>query len=220
MKLKKHMDYIHTKKDIEQAIKQLIKLCPTISKVYEEVGEPPLRKRQGGFPGLARIIVGQQLSIASANAIWTRVDKLVSPMSAKTLQSFTDETLKTAGLSRPKIKTLRALSEAIEQKQVNLKKLEKMSEEEIKETLTQISGIGPWTADIYIMFCLGKTDGWAPGDLALQYAVQDAFALKDRPKPKEMIEIANKWRPWRAVAARLLWAYYKHQRQKSSGVPV
>lgn len=214
------MRVIETEQDLKKGVVAVTKLCPAIKSVYHKTGDPPLRRREGGFPGLARIVIGQQLSIASANAIWLRFEALVKPMSAKKLLSFTDDSLKKPGLSAGKIKTLRAVSTAIEKQQLNLDKLKSLPEEDIVASLTEISGIGPWTVNVYTMFCLGRADAWAPGDLALQYAVKDLFDLAERPNPKAMTSIAEKWRPWRSVAARLLWAYYKHTKQKNSGVPV
>ena len=99
-------------------------------------------------------------------------------------------------------------------------RLEHLAHEEVHATLTAVSGIGPWTADVYIMFCLGRADGWAPGDLALQIAAQQALGLDERPDPVEMLELAERWRPWRGVAARLLWAYYAALKAKRTAVPV
>lgn len=187
--------------------------------VHDTAGDPPLRRRPAGFEGLARIIVGQQLSVASASAIWERTAAACRPFEPHVLLVVKDKQLAGAGLSRPKVRTLRAIATAC-QNGLDLARLEHASEDEVHAALTEVVGIGPWTADIYIMFCLGRADGWAPGDLALQIAAQQALGLAERPGRDEMMAIAERWRPWRGVAARLLWAYYAAVKQKRAAVPV
>jgi len=168
---------------------------------------------------LARIIVGQQLSVASATAIWDRTVGACRPFEPTALLALKDKHLAGAGLSRPKIRTLRAISEAC-CNGLDLTRLDGASDEEVHAALTEVTGIGPWTADIYIMFCLGRADGWAPGDLALQIAAQHALDLAERPDKVAMLQLAERWRPWRGVAARLLWAYYAARKAKRTAVPV
>jgi DNA-3-methyladenine glycosylase II len=187
--------------------------------VHDAAGNPPLRRRPAGFEGLARIIVGQQLSVASASAIWERTAAACRPFEPGTLLRLSDGELAQAGLSRPKIRTLRAIAAACRDG-LDLARLDHVGEEEVHAALTEVVGIGPWTADIYIMFCLGRADGWAPGDLALQIATQQALGLKARPGKVEMLAVAERWRPWRGVAARLLWAYYAALKEKRAAVPV
>lgn len=211
---------IKTGKDIRDGVKTLRAKCPNMQRIHELVGDPPLRRRPAGFPGLARIIVGQQLSVASARAIWSRIEQTVDPLTAGRLLALDDEALRQAGLSRAKIRTLRALSSAVAEQRFNLSRLGRATNHTIHERLTAIHGIGPWTADIFIMSCLGRADGWAPGDLALQYAVQAALNLDEKPKLVEMYEISERWRPWRGVAARLLWSYYGALREGRASVPL
>ncbi len=165
------------------------------------------------------MIVGQQLSVASANAIWGRLEARVQPFTATSLLAVPDAELRRAGLSAVKIATLRRLAEAIASGSLDLDALGEAPEAAIHERLTQIKGIGPWSADIYILFCLGRADAWSPGDLALQHAVRDALGLDDRPSSKSMVDIAEAWRPWRSVAARLLWSYYAVRRRKGATNP-
>ena len=162
---------------------------------------------------MARIIVGQQLSVASAAAIWDRLEARVQPFTAQELLTVPDRDLRAAGLSRVKIATLRGLAHALDDGTLDLDALTHAPDEIIHAELTALKGIGPWTADIYILFCLARADAWSPGDLALQYAVRDALVLDARPGLDEMVAIAEAWRPWRSVAARLLWAYYGMQRR-------
>jgi len=124
------------------------------------------------------------------------------------------------GLSRPKIRTLRAVAAAVTTGALPLESLGDASDEAIHEMITSVSGLGPWTADVFIMFCLGRRDAFAAGDLALQVAAAHAFGLERRPSIAELVELAERWRPWRGVAARLLWAYYPTIRPKRSGLPV
>jgi DNA-3-methyladenine glycosylase II len=213
------MRIIDTEADIRAGVKALRRKCPTMRHVHDTAGDPPLRRRPAGFEGLARVIVGQQLSIASAAAIWKRTAAACEPFEPATLLRLTDGKLAGAGLSRPKIRTLRGIATACADG-LDLAALAGASDEEVHAALTAVVGIGPWTADIYIMFCLGRADGWAPGDLALQIAAQRAFALAERPGKDDMMALAERWRPWRGVAARLLWAYYAAVKARSTAVPV
>ncbi len=194
----------------------LISSCPHLARVHGVAGDPPLRRRPAGFKGLARVIVAQQLSVASASAIWGRLEAALRPFTAASLLARPAHELRRAGLSSSKIATLKGAASAIEGGTLDIEALTHASEENIHRALTALKGIGPWTADIYILFCLARADAWSPGDLALQYAVKDALGLDSRPGLDEMAEIAEAWRPWRSVAARLLWAYYGVRRHAAS----
>lgn len=212
---------IETESDIAEGTRALVAACQHMAGVHAVTGPPPLRRRENGFAGLARIIVGQQLSVASASAIWGRFEKTVRPLDAETYLRKRQATLRKCGLSAGKIATIGTIARAITKDGLDLKALTAADEETIRERLTALKGVGPWTADIYVMFCLGRADGWAPGDLALKYAVQDACGLDDLPDEAAMVEVAERWRPWRGVAARMLWAYYGIRRtQKKDAVPV
>jgi DNA-3-methyladenine glycosylase II len=213
------MRIIDSEEDIRAGVRALRRKCTTMRHVHDTAGDPPLRRRPAGFEGLARIVVGQQLSVASAAAIWERTAAACRPFEPATLLAVTDKALAGAGLSRPKVRTLRAVAAACADG-LDLEALAHASDEEVHGALTAVVGIGPWTADIYIMFCLGRADGWAPGDLALQVAAQQALALAERPGKDEMLALAERWRPWRGVAARLLWAYYAAVKAKRPAVPV
>jgi DNA-3-methyladenine glycosylase II len=206
-------------RDVRDGVRALKRKCAIMRRVHDLAGDPPLRRRPAGFEGLARIIVGQQVSVASATAIWDRTTAACAPFEPHILLALEDKDLAGAGLSRPKIRTLRAIAAACSGS-LDLTRLEHSTEEEIHAALTEVTGIGPWTADVFILFCLGRADGWAPGDLALQAAAQHALELADRPGKEEMLELAERWRPWRGVAARLLWAYYAALKQQRTGVPV
>ena len=189
-------------------------------RVHDTTGLPPLRRRAAGFEGLARIIVGQQVSVASADAIWQRCESSIQPFMAETIAELDDDPLRAAGLSRPKVRTFRAISEAALGGRLDFANMHLASDDDVYTALTSISGIGPWTADIFLIMCLGRRDAFAAGDLALQVAAQDAYELAERPSQEELLALAETWRPWRAVAARLLWSYYRLTKQKTSGAPL
>jgi DNA-3-methyladenine glycosylase II len=199
--------------DIREGLAALTGACPHLSRVHALAGDPPLRRRPKGFEGLARVIVGQQLSIASAEAIWGRLQARVWPFDPATVLALPDSALRRAGLSRVKVNTFKIVADAISSGTLKLDALARAPDHVIHAELTALKGIGPWTADLYIMFSLARADAWSPGDLALQYAVKDTLDLEERPGLLLMNEIAEAWRPWRGVAARLLWSYYALSRQ-------
>lgn len=203
-----HLRTIETDADMRAGVRALRRTCPHLARVYDRAGEPSLRRHAPGFEGLARIIVGQQLSIASAEAIWQRLTLAVQPMAPEAFMRRSDEALRRAGLSRGKVRTLRRVSSAIADG-LDLDALAEAPEAVVHETLTALPGIGPWSADIYLLFCLGRADAFAPGDLALQTAAANALRLRERPSRDALLAIAERWRPWRGVAAHMLWADYK-----------
>jgi DNA-3-methyladenine glycosylase II len=215
----KQQRLIESEADVAAGLRALRRKCPHMRRMHDAAGDPPLRRSFSGFPGLARIIVGQQLSVASAGAIWTRLEAAAAPVSPRTLLALDEPGMKAIGLSRGKMRTLRALSEAVAAG-LDIEGLAAAEDAAVHERLTAVSGIGPWTADIYLLFCLGRADAFAPGDLALQIAVEMGLGLETRPSAKELSEIAERWRPWRGVAARVLWSYYTVAKAQRSGAPV
>lgn len=199
-----------THDDIRDGVRVLRRRCAVMKRIHDRTGDPPLRRFPADFAGLARIIVGQQLSIASASAIWLRLERGLKQVSAAKILRARYSTLAAAGLSAPKMRTLKALAAAVadERSGVQLEQLERASDEDVHAMLTTVSGIGPWTADIFVMFALGRADAWAAGDLALQVGVARAFGLGERVSAQQSLEVAERWRPWRGVAARLIWADY------------
>ena len=182
---------------------------PVMARIVREGARPGLRTRRPGFEGLAWIVVGQQLSVVSANAIWARVIAALPSPSPEAVAEASDETLRAAGLSAPKIRTLRAIAEAIRSGGLPITVLAGLPAGEAHGLLTQVKGVGPWTADIYLLFCLGHADAFPAGDLALQEAARIAYGLEARPSAKGLEALAEAWRPWRGVAAKVLWAYYR-----------
>jgi DNA-3-methyladenine glycosylase II len=195
--------------DIRAGVTNLRKSCAHMRRALDAAGEPPLRRDPGGFQGLCHIIVGQMVSLASADAIWSRLVPRVAPFDAETMLALSEADLRGAGLSGPKIRTLRAVAGAVQSGALDFASLDARDDNEVRELLMSISGIGPWTADIYLLFCLGRADAFAAGDLALQVAAADLLGLDARPSPQALEGIAERWRPWRGVAARQLWAYYR-----------
>ena len=211
--------HIHTEADLDAALAGLLAADPRLAAVLAQAGRPPLRRRDGGFAGLAAIICSQQLSVASAAAIWGRLTLLSDPFDHATVLRARRDKLVRVGLSGSKIRTLKAIAKAIDAGVIDLAALAGMPADVAHQALTQLHGIGPWTADIYLLSCLGHADAWPGGDLALQEAARLAFGLKQRPTTKEMGPLAEIWRPWRAVAARLLWTYYRAVKGRE-GAPV
>ncbi len=177
---------------------------PRFARALAETGPLPLRRRDDGFGALVDAIVGQQVSVASAAAIRGRL--AAAGLDAPgTIRDASDEALRECGLSRQKVRYLRALAVA----GIDWPALRSAPHETVVATLTAVPGVGAWTAEMYAMFALGRADVFAPGDLALQESARLLFGLPDRPKPRAFAAMAEPWSPWRAVAARLLWAYYR-----------
>ena len=195
---------IETDACIAEGVEWLSANIPEFDVAAQACGPIPLRRTDDGFERLLSAIVSQQVSVASANAIWARVEGagMVNPVAVRA--ASVDE-LRNCGLSRQKATYAKALAEA----DIDFIALRTAPTDDIVKTLTAVKGIGVWTAEIYAMFALGRADVFAPGDLALQESAKILFELDDRPTEKQLRLMANDWSPWRAVAARLLWAYYK-----------
>lgn len=200
---------IHTTDCIAEGCAWLAAAEPRFGHVIELAGPPPLRRREGGFPALLKAICAQQLSVAAADSVSSKL-QAAGAEDPDVLLALDDDTLRACGLSRPKIRYARALAEA----RLDYDALARMPEAEAIETLTAIKGIGIWTAEIYLMFAVGRADVFAPGDLALQESARILFDLPERPAEKAFRAQAEAWSPWRAVAARLLWHYYRHAKSR------
>jgi DNA-3-methyladenine glycosylase II len=200
---------IDTDADIAAGLAALTAADPRLVRLAEVAGPLPLRRRPGGFAGLASIVVSQQLSTASAAAIWRRLSAAFDPLDHESVRRARTAKLQRVGLSAPKIRTLKAIAQAVHSGAIDFAVLDSMAADEAHAMLTATHGIGPWTADIYLLFCVGHADAWPAGDLALQEGARLGFALAARPRVQDMIALAEPWRPWRGVAARLLWSYYR-----------
>jgi DNA-3-methyladenine glycosylase II len=199
---------------LAQAIERLRGIdAVTVDHMTASCGAPPLRKRAGGFEGLAWIVIAQQVSTASALAIFARFSARFGRFDPAEIVAASDDDLKACGLSTPKVRAMRAICEAIVGRHIDLDGLTSLSADDAHARLVALKGIGPWSADVYLLFCLGHPDVWPVGDLALQEAARVALGLKKRPDHKSLERIGERWRPWRAAAARLLWAYYASLKQ-------
>lgn len=194
--------------------------CPAVARALGQVGYPALRHRPPGFATLLRTIVGQQVSIASANAIWTRVAGHVQPLTPEALLAVDDDALRACGLSRPKIRYARALAESCLSGALDLERLDELPDDAAAEALVAVPGIGRWTAEVYLLFALGRRDMLPAGDLALLTAARTLFDLPARPAPSDLIGRAEIWRPWRGAVAHLLWRYFSATKAGGGGVPV
>jgi DNA-3-methyladenine glycosylase II len=207
---------IDTDADLAAGLKALLAADPRLRDIATVAGTLPLRRRPGGYSGLAGIVVAQQLSTASANAIWGRLAAAYDPFTPQALIRARTARLGRLGLSAAKIRALKEIAKAIASGGLDCEALPDMPADAAHQALCAIHGIGPWTADVYLLFCLGHPDAWPAGDLALQEAARLAFALPARPTIKETERLAEVWRPWRGVAARLLWAYYRAVKQRDA----
>ena len=182
---------------------------PRFAQAMEGLPPLPLRLKPDGFAELLSAIVSQQVSVASANAIWGRL-QAAGMTEAAIVGQTSEEDLRALGLSRQKARYARALAVA----GIDYDALHHMPASDVLKTLTAVPGIGAWTAEIYVMFSLGRADVFAPGDLALQEAAKLIFDLAERPKEKDFRVMAQAWSPWQSVAARIMWAYYKEHKQR------
>lgn len=204
---------IDSENDLAEGLAYLLKADKRLKPVAKVAGALPLRRRGAGFAGLARVITGQQLSVASADAIWARFAVAFPDMSADAVLRARVPRFRKAGMSAAKIKTLRAIAAAVRDG-LDLDALAHAPAADAHARLTAIHGVGPWTADIYLMFCLGHPDIFPVGDLALRNAVSDAFGLEAPIAPAPLAEMARAWSPWQSVAATLFWAYYAARRKQ------
>lgn len=195
---------IETEACIAEGAEWLAAREPRFAHALTLTGPPPLRRRADGFQALLGAIVSQQISVAAAAGIWARIEAAGATDPA-VLLARDDDGLRALGLSRPKVRYARALAEAA----LDYPALREMPDEEAVAALVALPGIGRWTAEIYLLFSLGRADVFAPADLALQEAARILFDLPARPAPRPFAEMAAAWSPWRGVAARLLWAYYR-----------
>ena len=187
---------------------------PDFARIHTRLGPPPMWAREPGFPTLVYIILEQQVSLASAKAAFTKLEQASAGITPHTFLQFSDEQLKAIGFSRQKAGYCRGLARAILQGDLDVEALSRLPDEQVHAALTGVKGIGPWTANIYLLMVLLRPDIWPAGDLALAIAYQKLKQLPVRPGTLELAAIADRWRPWRAVAARLLWHEYLNPPQK------
>jgi len=202
----------------DRAIDDLLILDPRLRPVLDLSGRPALRRRLPGFAGLTAVVVAQQVSVAAARAISARLESTLGSLTPEAVLAAGPVALRGAGLSAPKIRSLTGIAAALVSGAVDLAHVEALDADGAATYLTRLPGIGLWTADIYLLFCLGRGDAFPHGDLALQVAAGEAFDLPGRASAQGLAAIAEDWRPLRGVAAQLLWAYYGARRARI-GVP-
>ncbi len=179
-----------------------------LAAVIERHGPPPAWSRDPGFATLVRIILEQQVSLASARAVHARLEAALGRVTPEALLGESEESLRSLGFSRQKSGYCRELARSVVRRELDLASLERLGDDEARETLTSIRGIGPWTANIYLLMALGRPDVWPVGDQALAVAAQRLKRWRSAPTHERLEKLARPWRPWRSVAARILWHYY------------
>ncbi len=197
---------------LRQASAELASREPRFARIIEDYGAPPLWARRPGFPTLLRIILEQQVSLESARAAYDKLLAVAAPLTPERFLQLSDTELKESGFSGQKAGYGRNLARAVASGDLDLKGLQRLDEAAVRAELVKIKGIGRWTADVYLLMALRRPDIFPVGDQALAVALQRAFRLRALPGPGKMDSIARAWKPWRAVAARLLWHFYLSSR--------
>jgi DNA-3-methyladenine glycosylase II len=199
---------IATQAHLDEAVAALLAVDDRLHGIAARAGALSFRKRrEEGFEALMSIITNQQLSIAAADTIFARLKKAVVPFTPERMLAASAETLRACGLSAPKQKHMKTIAAAMLDGSLDLKRVRTMHDEDARAHLTAVKGIGPWTADIYLMSSLGRADIWPVGDVGLQAAIARALKLRKRPNEKQMERLSRNWRPWRTVAARMFWIH-------------
>ena len=208
-----------TEESFAGALSRLCERDAALADIRRRIGDPPFWTRPPGFPTLLHIILEQQVSLASALAAFRRVSAVAAPLTPARFLALDDTALRNAGFSRQKAAYGRNLAQALLAGELDLPALHRRDDDAARAGLVRVKGIGPWTAEVYLLMALRRPDAWPLGDLALAAAVQDAADLDHRPDRNELEEIGERWRPWRAVAARLLWHHYLSKGRTASGKP-
>lgn len=202
------MHRIDSTDDIAEGLLALSRIDARLPRVIELAGPVPLRRKPPGYAALAEIILSQMVSKASANALWRKLESAAGAITPDAILALSPEDLRQAGLSRAKAETLCRVGEAVIAGDLDLEHLCGLDARAAIRTMTAIKGVGPWTAEVYLLFCAGHPDVFPAGDVALQSAAAHALRMEDRPSSRNLALLSEGWSPWRGVAARLLWAYY------------
>jgi len=197
-----------TARTLKRDLRLLASRDAQVAAALERFGFPELRRRPPGFEALLRAIVAQQISTHAAASIWKRIEAAVTPLTPEAYRAAADETMRACGLSRQKLSYMRSLAELVASGEVPLDALDTLDDEDAIAQLVKIKGIGRWTAEIYIMFALGRRDVWPADDLGLMVGMQRIKQLRKRPDRKRMLRLGEAWRPWRSAASHLLWHYF------------
>jgi len=209
---------ILTAKSYAEGLEYLAGRDADLARIHAELGTPPEWFRDPGFPTLIYIILEQQVSLASARATFTRLLSLAAPLTPQSFLALDDAQLRAIGFSRQKSAYGRNLARSITDGGLKLEMFGEMDDAEVKAEMLRVKGIGSWTADIYLLMALRRPDIWPGGDLGVVVAVQEIKRLPARPSAVELAAFSEPWRPWRAVATRLLWHYYLNRRRKTAGI--
>lgn len=210
-----HDRAIETDQDIADGLRHLAQQCATMAEIIAGIPEVPLRRRPPNFASLASIIISQQVSKQSAEAIFGRMEKIIAPLTPENYLKSGEPAWIAIGLSRPKQRTFTALCSALVEKQFRLDTLAGLPAHEAIATMTSVKGIGPWTAEVYLLSAIGHPDIFPAGDLALQIAAADAYEIGAKMSERQLRILAESWAPWRGVAARVLWAHYAVKKDRA-----
>jgi len=202
------MDRPLTQRALADGARALARSDPHLAGVLERHGTPPLWGREPGFATLVRIILEQQVSLASGRAAFLRIERVAGAVTPRRIARLTETRLRSAGLTRQKAAYIHDLADAIVRREFAVTQLASLDDDRAHAELTKLKGIGPWSADIYLLMALRRPDVWPRDDLALAAAMREVKRLRSLPSPERQLEIAESWRPWRAVAARVLWHHY------------
>ena len=204
------MSFPHPPPAARAGLAELTARDPVLARIEPAAGPLPWRQRRPGFAGLLQAIMGQQISNQAAAAIWRRLAALPGALEPAGLLALDDEALRGAGLSRPKVAHARSLAEAYADGRLDDGRIAGMDDEAAIATIVSVRGLGPWTAEVYLLFALQRPDVFPAGDIALSGAYADLHGLAARPATAVFREIGEQWRPWRSLAARLLWHHWRH----------
>jgi len=193
---------------LQRAARKLAAADPDLGRVVERLGPPPMWDREPGFPTLVFIILEQQVSLASARSAFAKLNARLPSLSPRSFLTLDDRTLKEVGFSGQKGRYCRELARAVSDGGLYLEELASLPDDAVCAALEKVVGVGPWTSSIYLLMVLRRPDIWPPGDLALAAAAQELKGLDHRPPSRELEAIAEQWRPWRSVAARIIWHHY------------
>lgn len=202
------MRRIDSASDIADGLSALARCDVRLARAIALAGPVPLRRKPPGYTALAEIIISQMVSKASADALWRKLELAAGEISPAAILDLSPEALRAVGLSRAKAETLRRVGGAVLAGELDLEQLCALEGRTAIGAMTAIKGVGPWTAEVYLLFCAGHADIFPAGDVALQSAAAHLLGLEQRPHPRALSGLAEDWSPWRGVAARLLWAYY------------
>ena len=210
-----HLNASLNEESLARAARHLAKRDPELASILKRFGPPPLWARRAGFPTLVQIILEQQVSLASAASLFARLKKNTTPFRPARMIELGEQHLKSLGLTRQKTAYCLHLAESLNEKRLRLSELRCMSDSDVKAALMGIKGLGAWSADVYLLMVLLRPDIFPATDLALISAITNLKQLPTRPTPNQLLEMAEAWRPYRSVAARMLWQYYLARRSEA-----